>query len=287
MSSGRLQGFKNEALNYKIVMKKLFVTAFSVCIILSSLSCFAASLELYIRNHPYTKPLFVRDRTIYAAADDVFPAVELKIRNEGRVLCGATPDYKGPTCPQNTAGSFLYINGRPVTQGVLVHHDKVWISLPVLAGAIGYVYAFNPETAIADLIKRVSLPASAFMPVHPSPPPAIKTETKKKESSSKEDKIKAEVEAPMTDIYSTQDPNTYEVRTSYSLVNVTDHDVEGVVAMLNYLDGYGKSLVKHQFVIGTMAGGAVLKKEDYWVNYTSVYKPQVEIELDWKGKKKD
>jgi len=244
------------------------------------------SIELYVNNMVYTKPVFTNKNVLYVAVDDVLPILGIQVTHQGRILCGANEGYTGPACPESKSPALLFLDGKPIMQGVLIHREKAWISVPLLGKALGYVYEYNSSTGIADLISPALVTRAKYAPDVPSD--KSKSDEKKKSGASKgKDDVTALVQAPESDILSTQDPNTYEVRTNYTLVNNTDHPVEGVTAILNYMDGYGQPLVTHSFNIGTMGAKATVTQEDYWINYTSVYSPKVNVEVDWEGKKKE
>lgn len=238
-------------------------------------------LSLYVNNQPYPKPVFSNKNILYVSVDDALPFLGMKVIRKGRMLCGVSSGYQGPVCPESESPALLYINGTPILQGVLVHREHPWISIAVLAKTLGYTYQYNRETGIADLTNQALVNLAAALP-DLAPP-----KSEKKNGSKEKEPISGEVQAPDSDIYSTQNPTTYEIRTNFSVVNTSDRAVKGVTATLVYLDGYGKPLVSHSFNIGTMEPHATVKQEDYWINYTSVSNPKATVELDWEGKKKE
>lgn len=269
---------------------KLIVPILMLVIFFRVSSAQAMPVELYINSRPYGKAVFENKHVLYAAVDEVLPFAGIKVIRKGRLLCGVSSSYKGPACPESQSPALLFLDGKPILQGVLVHRDRPWISLPLLARTLGYRYQFNAQTGIADLTSLALVTLAINAPSIPSEHKKneMKKESKDKDKISKdEDAISAEVEAPESDIYSTENPGTYEIRTNFTLVNQTDHPVNGVAATLNYLDGYGNSLVSHPFNIGTMAAHATVKQEDYWINYTGVSNPRASVDVTWEGKKKE
>jgi len=248
----------------------------------SQLICFADEPVLYISNQPYTKPLATRAGVLYAAADDIFPILQLNLKSQGRVLCAATPNYTGPLCPKDLASSFLYVNGMPIIRGVVAERNKIWISLPALAKAIGYIYQYNQDTQIADLIRPV-----VVLPIQASESTGAKPGDNK--STKKNEKADEKEEAPVEvqDVSEFMDSVTFEYRLAFNVKNVSDKTVKGITAMVTYLDGYGKAIFNRVFNIGTLSPGSVAKQNDYWVNTTQIYGVKAKIELNWEGKKKD
>lgn len=259
----------------------LALTFLSLSMVLWSKS-YADSTLLYVRNQVYAKPVLIHENILFAVADDIFAAIPLNMRVQGRVLCGATPAYKGPLCPKETASSFLYIDGKPITKGAMLHHNKLWISLPVLAKAIHYAYQYNPETGIADLVSPTG--AASVPPFSQLQLTAAKPKEETKEAKPKEPNEETPVE--VQNLNQNMDPNTYEMRVFFTVKNVSSHEVKGITATLRYLDGYGKTIQSRFMDVGTLAAGGAAKKEDYWINTTRIYGIKTDIELNWEGKKK-
>jgi len=253
----------------------------------------ACQAELYVHNKLYDKPTLVYKGVIYAAVDDLFKTLQMKSASQGRVLCGGTPDYTGDLCPPNSSHAFLYINGKPISEGVMVRHEKAYISVATLASAVGLTYQYNPQTGIGDLSGRFNeslINTDTKETKKQDKNTKAKTETKKSDKDKKDKPKETKEEETLIEVQNLSkmyQPNTNEMWVSFNVVNTGKKDAAGVVATLQYLDGYGKPLVEKTFNIGSLASGASVKEDDYWQNPSGVYAPTPVVILNWDGKKKE
>lgn len=253
-------------------MKKI---AFLLCFALAAAAAFASGTSLYLNNQPYNKPVFSYKGQVFVSLEDIASALNLKLVNQGRVMCAAPAGTAGNPCPPDVSTAILYLNGKPVTQGISLHHGKVWLSIAAIGNALGYYYDYNPVTGIADL----AAPPSARVSAPEAAPAAAAAASKGKAAPAGKNAITAGA----VSIY--MDPQTYEVRSSFNVVNVSDQPVNGVTATLQYLDGNGKPLNAKTFAVGTMQPGQSVTESDYWINSSEIVVTGNVI-LDWQGKNK-
>lgn len=131
----------------------------------SSSKTSSQSPMIFFHNRKYTGPVFFIDDEYFAPVERVAVLLKLILERSGKKHYLATieenekpEDQLNKSTKKIPSDALVYVNGNPLSHGVIVRDQKVLVSLRLLAEKIKLAYIFNHDTNIVDIVRTTTFP---------------------------------------------------------------------------------------------------------------------------------
>ncbi len=247
---------------------------------------------IYIHNKPYTGNYFLQGNRIYIRLEDFIKLTNIKYYKTGNYYVLS----KTNIVPPANFTSLVYYNTTPLKY-VLLKDNVIYVDLFELAYLTNSKVDYNKETGIIDYYD-------------PKKVEKVYQETYTKEVIYNKDNIynakneiynkksiqvgqKAE-EIPEDAIKLVDENKLYddrnnrgELRYQAAIVNSYKDVIKDIIVKVKVVSPGNETLHEETFKYSSLKPGEKKTFNIYWINNTMVPSPQVKVEIDFKGKKKE
>ena len=251
-----------------------------------------SEIYIYIHNKPYKGKYYYIGNRIYVNLEEFIKLTKIKYYKSGNYYVLS----KTTIIPPSNFTSLVYYNTTPLKY-VLLKDNSVYIDLFELAYLTNSKVDYNKETGIVDYYdpKKVE---EVYKETYASQEVYNKDNiynTKNEIYNKKNIQVGQKAEEIPADAIKVIDENKQyddrnnrgELRYQATIVNNYTDIIKDIVVKVKIVSPDNNSLYEETFKYPSLKPGEKKNISIYWINNTMVVSPQVKVEIDFKGKKKE
>jgi hypothetical protein len=282
---------------YKILNILFFVGILALLLFnvfyISNINVVASNeVYIYIHNKPYKGNYFLEGNRIYVNLEQFIKLTNIKYYKVGNYYVLS----KSNIVPPSNFKSLVYYNTTPLKY-VLLKDNVIYVDLFELAYLTNSKVDYNKDTGIIDYydpkkIEQVYKETYAKEVIYNKDNIYnVKNELYNKKGIQvgqkaeeiPEDAIKLVDENKLYDDRN----NRGELRYQAAIINNYKEVIKDIVVKVKVVSPGNDVLYEQTFKYPSLKPGEKQKFDIYWINNTMVVSPQVKVEIDFKGKKKE
>lgn len=252
-----------------------------------------SEVYIYIHNKPYKGNYFLEGNRIYVKLEDFIKLTNLKYYKVGNYYVLS----KSNIIPPSNFQSLVYYNTTPLKY-VLLRDNVIYVDLFELAYLTNSKVDYNKETGIIDYYdpkkveqvyqenytKEVIYNKDNIYNVKDE----IYNKKKNIQVGEKSEEIPEDAIKLVDENQQYDDRNNRgELRYQAAIVNNYKEIIKDIVVKVRVVSPDGQNLYEETFKYPSLKPGEKKSFNIYWINNTMVVAPQVKVEIDFKGKKKE
>lgn len=287
-----MQKKQNKVLFILFFISILFLLVLNILYVNKNIVIADNELYIYIHNKPYNGNYFLQGNRIYVKLEDFIKLTNIKYYKTGNYYVLS----KTNIVPPANFTSLVYYNTTPLKY-VLLKDNIIYVDLFELAYLTNSKVDYNKETGIVDYYdpKKVE---QVYQETYTKEVIYNKDNvynTKNEVYDKKNIQVGEKAEEIPEDAIKLVDENKQyddrnnrgELRYQAAIINSYNDIIKDVVVKVKVVSPGNETLYEETFKYPSLKPGEKKSFSIYWINNTMVVSPQVKVEIDFKGKKKE